>query len=282
MNVIQQPEQQTESSRAKEIDHGTIPLKMQNMILGIPTKPGVQFDNRESVNAVKWAYEQLVSQKQLLGTFAIPLATDKNSTNPFFMLQNSWANIKKIHFRNLSDLFFVKSWKWHLTFEFRSNFQQVGMCTIVYVNAPTSAIPYLTGKRLVPVDSPLAKTDRPQIGAPETTVNLSHSLFSLNAAIQMPHIHVMLGEKQDVQCTMNWMSPFKASYLDFNPDNPEYVYGDPHPDPYAPEYDMGFIYLFAPFPMEVSTGVDTNSTVRIWSHLTDVEYAGYCPDDTII
>nr|UMO75675.1 MAG: putative capsid protein 1 [Polycipiviridae sp.] len=282
MNVIQQPDQQTESSRAKELDHGTIPLRMQNMILGIPTKPGVQFDNRESVNAIKWAYEQLVSQKQLLGTFQVPAKTDKNGTDPFFILQNSWSNIQKLHFRNLNDLFYVKSWKWHLTFEFRSNFQQVGMCTIAYVNAPVSSLPYLTGKRLVAVDNPLSKLDRPQIGKPASTVNLSHELFTLNAAIQLPHIHVMLGEKQDVCCTMNWVSPFKASYYDFDPNNPKFIYGDPYPEENAPEYDMGFIYLFAPFPMTMASGVDPNCTVRIWSHLTDVEYAGYCPDDNII
>lgn len=267
-----------DSSRAKEIDHGTTPITMQNVILGLPEKPGVQFGNRESVNSIKWAYEQLVSQKQLLCT--VPIVKGANASSPLFMLQNSWKTIMDIHFRNLSDIFFLKSWKWHLTFEFRSNFQQVGMATIAYVNAPLSAIPYLTGSPITYVDTLPSSSTNP--GANGIPANIqSHSLFTLSSAIQLPHVHVMLGEKQDVQCTLNWVSPFKSSFKNVDPYGSKSVYGN-LPNPSDPQYDMGFVYLFVPVPMDYALGVDPNCTVRIWSHLTDVEYAGYTPDDTLL
>nr|QZZ63327.1 hypothetical protein [Nelson Picorna-like virus 8] len=278
MNVIQPMESNIDSSRAKEIDHGTVPLKMQNVILGLPEKPGIQFGNRESVNSIKWAYEQLVSQKQLLCT--VPIQVGASTTSPIFLLQNSWKNIMQIHFRNLSDIFFLKSWKWHLTFEFRSNFQQVGMATIAYVNAPMSAIPYLTGSPVTYCDTAPSYNSSPGSNGIPTNV-LSHSLFNLASAIQLPHVHVMLGEKQDVQCTLNWVSPFKAAYKDVDPYGQFSIYGN-LPNPADPVYDMGFIYLFVPVAMTLASGVDPNCTVRIWSHLTDVEYAGYTPDDTLI
>lgn len=278
MEVIQTIEPNIDNSRAKEIDHGTIPLKMQNVILGLPEKPGIQFGNRESVNSIKWAYEQLVSQKQLLCT--VPITVGGPNNFPIFLLQNSWTTIMNIHFRNLSDVFFLKSWKWHLTFEFRSNFQQVGMATIAYVNAPMSAIPYLTSNPITWVDGAPSSSTTPGRNGIPTNV-LSHSLFSLSSAVQLPHIHVMLGEKQDVECTLNWVSPFKSAFKNVDPYVKSPIYGN-LPNPNDPQYDMGFIYLFTPVPMTVSTGVDPNCTVRIWSHLTDVEYAGYTPDDTVI
>lgn len=279
MEILQPLESNVDSSRAKEIDHGTIPLKMQNVILGLPSKPGLQFGDRSSVNAIKWAYEQIVSQKQLLTTVSIA----KDISKPIFILENSWRAIQKIHFRNLTDLFFLKSWKWHLTFEFRSNFQQVGMASIVFVNAPQSAIPYLTGSPVSNVDGVLTSYDTPgKIGIPDSSVKLTHNLFSLSSAVQLPHTHVMLGEKQDVECTLNWISPFSSSFKQVNPYGDQSIYADSYPNPNDLQYDMGFIYLFVPIPMNYATGVDPNCTVRIWSHLTDVEYAGYTPDDRII
>lgn len=278
---IQSIESNEDRSRAKEIDKGTLPIKMQNVYLGMPVKPGIQFDDRSSVAATKWAFEQLVSQKQLLCTFNI--AQNGSASKPYFLLANSWKNIVSLHFRNLQNLFFVKSWKWHLTFQFRSNFQDVGMASIVYSNCPLKAIPYITGSPIEQVDSLVSPIDKPgQNGIPSNLVNNAHPMFTLEVANQLPHIHVMFGENQDIECTFNWLSPFKAAYP-----NIDYSYDtdwdqDPHPNPNDPGYDMGFVYLFTPVPLTNATGITPNLTVRVWSHLTDVEYAGYVPTDGLI
>lgn len=277
---IQPIESNEDRSRAKEIDSGTLPMKMENVYLGLPEKPGIQFDDRSSVNATKWAFEQLVSQKQLLCTFEIP--SQQSASKPYFLLANNWRNIVKIHFRNLKDLFFVKSWKWHLQFQFRSNFQEVGMASIVYCNCPLSAIPYITGSPIEYVDGLVSPITKPgQNGIPNNIVNAMHPLFTLEAANQLPHTHVMFGENQDIDVTMNWLSPFKAGFPD-----KEYAYlskyQDSVPDPNDPGYDMGFIYLFTPVPLTTASGYEPNLTVRVWSHLTDVEYAGYVPTDSIL
>lgn len=277
---IQPIESQEDRSRAKEIDKGTLPIQMQNVYLGMPEKPGIQFDDRSSVNSTKWAFEQLVSQKQLLCTFQVD-NENPSASKPYFILANNWRNIVNIHFRNLKDLFFVKSWKWHLTFQFRSNFQEVGMASIVYANIPMSAVPYITGSPIEYVDDIVSYYKTPgKIGIPATIANTAHPLFTLEVANQLPHTHVMFGENQDIQCTMNWLSPFKAGFND-------QVYGpadfnDSIVNPNDPGYDMGFIYLFTPVPLTTGTGINKNLTVRVWSHLTDVEYSGYVPTDSII
>lgn len=282
MEILQPIESNETNSRAKEIDHGTIPLPMENVMLNMPVKPGNQFDDRSSVSAIKWAYEQLVSQKQLLTTISIPVGGIKDKC--IFILENSWKNILDIHFRNLKDLFFLKSWKWHLTFELRSNFQQVGMISINYCNLPQDAIPYITSEWLAPVDNRISKiSPNGQIGQPANDIlTQNHDLFNFATTQQLPHTLLMLGENQDVSCTLNWLSPFKSTFIDPNPSDPDSITGfavKPFSNPY---YDMGFVYVTIPVPMTISSGVDPNCTLRIWSQLTDVEYSGYIPDDTII
>lgn len=278
MDIIQPTEEQIEPSRAKEIGHGTIPLSMTSTLLNIPSAPGTGFDNRASVNATKWAFEQLISQKQLMTTINIPL--NGSATKPLFLFQNSWFNIYNLHFRNLLDLFFLKSWKWHLTFEFRSNFQEVGMMSLAYANVPMDAVPYLTGSAITYVDTLPSKNDSPgKNGVPNTL--LDNPLFTLRSMNQLPHKHVMLGENQDVECTFEWLSPFKAAYKRMEVHEPPSVYAD-LANPNDPFYDMGFIYLINTIPLTTASGVTPHASVRIWSHLTDVEYAGYCPSDDII
>lgn len=274
--MMEEPATNTESSRAKEIDAGLIPLQMQNVILDMPSKPGIQFDNRESVNATKWAFEQLVSQKQYLTTFTLPFQT-KTPDKPLFIMPNSWKAITDIHFRQFTDLFFFKSWKWHLTFEIRSNFQQVGMISIAFVNCPVNAFPYITGSPLTYVDSSLTSTITPGLnGIPDDTLR-DHSIFNLHSIVQLPHKHVMLGENQQVNVTMNWLSPFKSAFGQYSGSKP-----DKQSNPNDPIYDMGFLFVTNPIPLNCAAGADANCTVRVWSQLTDVEYSGYCPTDSII
>lgn len=267
-------------SRAKEIDHGTLPLTLENVILGLPVKPGIQFDDRSSVNATKWTYDQLVSQKQFIGAFNITPTTD--FSKPIFAMRNSWQNIMKLHFRTLSTAFYFKSWKWHLTFQFRSNFQQVGMMTLSYVNLPADAAPYIIQEPISYIgqkpEITAAATPDPNSGYRATVLDKLETIY------QLPHTLIMMGEDQDVECTFNWLSPFKSAFYDKNP--------NPYPnntttwpileDASYDDYDMGMIRLHVPVPMTTATGVNTNLTVRVWSHLTDVEYAGYIPRDAIL
>lgn len=269
-------------ARAKEFDHGTIPMQMANVILGLPTKPGPSFDDRSSVSATGWTFDQLVSQRVLLTTININPSTGSIGSSPLFILQNSWDNIRKIHFRTLDPLFFLKSWKWHLTFQFRSNFQQVGMMSISYVNAPIDAYPYLTGKPQQYLESPLSSMELGTYG--KVTSNLDdHPLDTPEAIYQLPHTLVMMGEDQDVECTFNWLSPFKAAFDDVNPTPDQLATQDKYPEKNGAVYDMGNVRLHTIIPMTLASGIAANElTVRIWSHLTDVEYAGYIPTDNII
>lgn len=266
-------------SRAKEIDHGTLPLTLDNVILGLPTKPGIQFDDRSSVNATKWTYDQLVSQKQLLGTYQVTPSTDPKK--PLFAMRNSWKTIRDLHFRTLDSAFFFKSWKWHLTFEFRSNFQQVGMMTLSYVNLPADAAPYILGEPISFIGQ------KPEVGTKNKNIGYRTTVLdTLECIYQLPHTLIMMGENQDVECTFNWLSPFKSAFSDkfYNPYEKQFpgIKWPAFDDPSYDDYDMGMIRLHVPVPMTLSTGVDPNLTVRVWSHLTDVEYAGYVPQDSIL
>jgi len=283
--MIDPGETQTDSSRAKEIDSGAPEQNMQNVILDLPSKPGLQFDNRESVNATKWAFEQLIGQKQYLTTIEVK---DGNSSaiddgKVLFILPNTWETIANLHFRKFKNLFFLKSWKWHLTFEIRSNFQEFGMLSIVAVNCPVSAFPYITGGPICWVDHKLTDIETAgKKGLPSNDLITAHSIFKLGSIVQLPHKHIMLGENHNVNVSMNWLSPFKSSFRNTVPLLSANIYNDDFPSEYNNDYDMGFIYLANPIPLTTASGVTPNCTIRVWSQLTDVEYGGYCPTDEIL
>lgn len=263
--------QQENDSRAKEIDHGTIPLPMSNVMLGLPTKPGLNFDDRSSVSATPWDYGQLVSQKRLLTTLKINPAT--TSTRPIFLLPNAWDVIRKLHFRNLDSFFFLKSWKWHLTFQLRSNFQQVGMVTISYVNLPLNAFSYYFGKPINMYTENIFSMEDGMVGTVRD-YSMQFPVDYLSAIYQLPHTLLMLGENQDVEVTCDWLSPFKAAVQasargSVNQPSPSFL-----------GYDMGHIRVHVPVPLSVCNGVsDNTATIRVWSHLTEVKYSGYDPTD---
>lgn len=264
--------QQEQDSRAKEIDHGTIPLSMSNVMLGLPVKSGIQFDDRSSVSSTPWAYEQLVSQKRLLTTLTIDPST--STMNPIFLLPNSWDVIRKLHFRNLDSLFFLKSWKWHLTFQLRSNFQQVGMITISFVNLPLNCFSYYFGKPAAQKTDQIFSLQDGQVGA-VTNYDGPFIIDKLASIYQLPHTLLMLGENQDVEVCMDWLSPFKAAFTPVSQGTLNVA------SPEALGYDMGHIRVHAPIPLTVASGVsDTKATLRIWSHLTEVKYSGYDPTDS--
>lgn len=234
------------SSRAKEIDHGTLVLPMENIILGLASKPGPRIDDQSSVSANPWSFSELVSQKKLIGTYTI--TPDTKSNEIIWQFQHSWKNVFDLHFRTLQNLFTYKSWTINFHFQFRSNFQQVGMATLAFLNLPKLAINYY--------------------------INPQQDITEPILWFQLPHRKIMMGEDQDVTVSLKWISPWKSSF-----DMASYSGWHPAADE---TYDMGSLYLFAPFPMEVATGVDPTMTVRIWSSLSDLDYSGYAPRDEVL
>ena len=245
-------------------------------------------DDQSSVSAPKWSFDQLVSQKKLLTTLKIDSNTNKDHGNkPVFVFQNTWRNIWKIHFNSLNSIFLFKSWRVNFSFQFRSNFQQVGMMALSYSNYPIDSIPYLMNTLQSPayqIDS-----DFDQNGAvyPWLQDNyLVTELDDLRAIYQLPHTLVFMGEDQDVNVKLEWLSPYKASIdswnykKDFNPKTP-LPGGKVGPTTYNNDYDMGTLRLHVPVPMRVSTGVTDTLTVRVYTWLDNLEYSGYVPTDSL-
>nr|WPV63629.1 MAG: hypothetical protein [Wufeng shrew polycipivirus 5] len=238
-------EQNTEKMRATEIDTGAALLSMENVMLGLPQKL-TESRSFSSTVAQPWDYGELMSQRKLMATLNI--TPDTPTDKPLWFYTNSFQQVMSTHFRNLSDLFLVKSWTLNFLFEFRSNFQQVGLCNLVYTNLPQILQHYL-----------LPKT--------------SFDTFTMQT--QMPHRLVFMGEDQEINISLKWLSPFVSA--------PTAKFYQIHPTPAInDDYDMGTLFLTVPFPMEVAAGVDSTMTVRIWSHLSDVTYAGYSPTDKIL
>lgn len=261
------------TSRAKEFDHGTIPVPMTNAILGLPTKPGNQFDNRSSIAATKWTYDQLAGQRQLIGSFSITKSTD--AVKPVFVFPFTWNQINKTFFNSLAKLFYFKSFKLNFCFQFRSNFQQVGMMAISYSNYPFSAVPYIFGSKANTPYTPITTGDGNEMFYPKIMDRyFTTELDSMKAIYQLPHTLVFMGEDQDVPITINWLSPFKAGF-----ENKEYTTQNAYY--YTNDYDMGNIRLHVPIKMNTAPGVSENLNVRVYGWISDLEYSGYTPDDTL-
>lgn len=292
MNTIQPIAQQTneQDSRAKEIDSGTIPLPMTNAILGLPTKPGLIRDDQSSVAATKWSYDQLVGQKKLLFTTVINSQTD--TLKPVFVYHNTWKNIWKTHFNALNTIFMFKSWRLNFEFQFRSNFQQVGMMALSYSNYPVDSLPYFindTQPQQVPFE--FGTSDRYSrlwnwndgSGSSEFLTSYSSTSIDTKKAIfQLPHTFIMMGEDQDVPVSIEWVSPFKASFDDIDPNFKfNTPYGQSEMATFNDDYDMGTLRLHVPFKMRIASGVTDALTVRVYSWLDRLEYSGYTPNDTL-
>lgn len=262
-----------DTSRAKEIDHGTIPVSMTNAILGLPTKPGNQFDDRSSIAATKWTYDQLAGQRQLITTLQVTNTTD--TLKPVFVFPFTWNQINKQFFNSLGKLFYFKSFKLNFCFQMRSNFQQVGMMAISYSNYPFSAVPYLFGNKANTPYTPATSGDGTEMFYPKIMDRyFTTELDSLKAIYQLPHTLYMMGEDQDIPVSINWLSPFKAGFKNNEPKGGAAWY-------YTNDYDMGNLRLHVPIKMNTAPGVNTNLTVRIWGWISDIEYSGYVPDDTL-
>lgn len=230
-------------SRAKEIDTGAIPLPMSNVLLGLPYKPDPTSVDKTAGSTQMWTYSDLVSQKKLLADIKV----DQQSSGVIWKFDNNWNNVIKTHFGSIKKLFGLKSWTINFKFEFRSNFQQVGMLNIFYSNSPASMVPY----HFFPVENPFD---------------------DFTVQCQLPHRKIMMGEDQDCDISLSWISPHKMAYG-------TEMFGI---EDLTPVYDQGQLFLAVPFKMETASGVDSVMTVRIWTFLTDFKTGAYKPYDDIL
>lgn len=243
--------QNTIQSRAKEIDDGIPPSPMENVLLGLPTKPNSDILDEGSATSRPWTFQEFIAQKKLLADIPV----NANTTGKIFEFRNTWSNIVNLHFRSLKDLFILKSWNVDLLFEFRSNFQQVGQFLLSYSPCPKSAIEYLVGEE---------------------------EFYTYQMQTQLSHRKIFMGEDMNYTIKLKWLSPHKSSLYSqlLNTDD---TVGETGELKFVPDdYDMGFITLSIPFQMQVATGVVSDMNVRVWSYLTDVQYAGYNPTDKIL
>lgn len=94
-----------------------------------------------------------------------------------------------------------------------------------------------------------------------------------------------MGEDIDIHVELKWDCPHSASFgLDmYNPDGDKLLPDVGNDSAFdTPFYDFGSLNLYVPFPMQVSTGVSSVMSVRIWTYLTDFKYAAYYPKDNVI
>lgn len=241
-----------------DIQSGAIPLKESGLPLGIPIQPDIMASYHEHASLKAMTMSALLGQHKLIGTYTISTATDP--TKPIWSFRHTPAAVASMHLRSMVKLFRLSSWTLHFKFEFRSNFQQVGQCLVVQHNIPLQVSWYLLGKDITRND--------------ETQLYTNYKLMTL-----LPHTKVAMGEDVDVNATMKWNIPVEGvqSHPTLYAWKTSSTLASPNED-----YDMGSIFVIAPWKMDVAQGVTPEMTVRIWSWLTDVKLASYDPEDTIL
>ncbi|ASK12213.1 putative capsid protein [Solenopsis invicta virus 2] len=246
-------------SRAKEIDTGAVPLPMSNVILGLPYKPDPTTVDKTGVMSRPWSFADLVSQKRIVADLHI----DNTTNGKVWEFHNTWMNVLNTIFKttgstageeHLRNLFGLKSWTLNFTFQFRSNFQQVGQLIIFYTNMPRLLKNYHS--------------------ATDVTEDYYSSYM---VQTQLPHRKIPMGEDQDVDVSLKWISPHAAAF-----GSDMYADGQTVYDYTSYLYDMGTLRLHVPFPMEVATGVDSAMTVRVWAWLSDLTTGAYKPYDSVL
>jgi len=246
-------------SRAKEIDTGAFPLPLSNVLLGLPVK----IDPTASVNmgsvSKPWSYAELVSQKQLLADLKVDITTK----DFLWEYNNTWVNVLQTHFgnRDLRALFGLKSWNLNFLFEFRSNFQQVGQFCLFYSNLPKTLEKYFFRN---------------------ISSSATYDPFAdYTIQTQLPHRKIPMGEDVNVPVMLKWDCPHSASFgLDMYNTKGNNFPNDTWLD--TPFYDFGTLRLYVPWQMQVSTGVSSTMSVRIWTYLSDFTYSAYHPLDSTI
>lgn len=240
------------SGRATEIETGAIPLSQGTVALNVPRNPIIE--SRGSASAAQWTLNELLSQWKLVDTIPI----NNSSSGEIWKFRHTWRNVYELHFRSFKLLFPIKSWKIQFLIQFRSNFQQVGMFTLAFTNIPLPLQSYLIGENSNKTDSRISE-------------------FSL--LTQLPHTFIFMGEDHDVTAELDWNAPFSSSidsfFYPFSKNSPMLDQENYHDD-----YDMGSLMLHVTHKMQ--TVADDNMSVRIWSRLSDLTYAGYNPSDDLL
>lgn len=245
---LNENEKEIESSRAKEIDTGVTPLPFDTSLMASGITPEVPLD-RSSVLANSWSLSALLSQKIFIKNIDFDVGTPNDKI--LFSFRNSFDNVYKTHFGRLGGIFPLKSWKVNFLFEIRSQFQQMGLINIFYINMPQRLQSYM----------------------------FSGDLTDFMLQTQLPHRLIALGEDSDFEFSMTWNSPFKsaidATVFATNrlKDSGTYL-------PYD-DYDMGTVYITIPYQLQIASGATPRASIRIWSYLSDITYAGYMPKDSV-
>lgn len=246
-------------ARATEIDTGALPLSLGSvpMMSSLSLDPSRPFHG--NATAPQWNYSELLSQRKLVGTF--PITTSSADGHVVWSFRHTFANVIEMHMRTLKNLFHLYSWKLHFSFQFRSNFQQVGQILIVQHHIPRNLFKFLTSY------------DR---------LEDSYQLCTM-----LPHVKVAMGEDVDVEAEMVWNAPVSGSFgyaNGYEMKSWSMGYGgyDDARDIEYSSYDMGSIAVIVGKQMEVALSVNPQMTVRIWSYLSDLKYGAYCPEDHLV
>lgn len=241
----------TTTSFATINESGPFSLVESGLPLGITRQP--TFGSHVSADLGSISYIELLSQEKLVDVVKISTTTKPDQS--VWSFKNTYSDVIALHAPK-QNVFRLASWNLHFRFEFRSNFQQVGMALIYQHNYPDDAMSYMIGHN-----------------AP---TNLSTKL-----ATQLPHLKIAFGENFDAEAVMKWNLPFHALSSDQQVTG-NYAWklqsSQDYPALLNMEPCMGSIHLCVPVQMQVSTGVTPEMTVRIWSWLTDVKLAAYQPD----
>lgn len=241
-------------------ESGPFSLVETGLPLGISYQPDISTHTSADLGNI--SYRDLISQEKLVDT--IKITTSSLPNKKLWEFENEFPSVVKLHAPR-QNVFRLLSWNLHFRFEFRSNFQQVGMALIYQHNYPPSAMSYLLDQKF----------------------DITHKTEALpmKLATQLPHIKVAFGENLDVHAVMKWNVPHHALASDQRVDG-NYAWKISNSQDYFSQnpmnVSMGSIVLSAPIQMQVAAGVTPEMTVRIWSWLTDVKFAAYQPSETTL
>lgn len=181
---MQEPTEQqsiSDTMRATEIQHGTVPVEMINAIAKLEVKEN-DTDDKSNISAPLWTLAEFASQPQLLGTF--------NSVSLPFVFVNKWSTVRNLMPKVMKNFIF-SSWTVNLRFEINSVFQEQGMDVVYVHNVPQPALQQLLGGNQF------------KNGGTE---------FDSDIWFLLPHRKIMLGENSDITVQLKWVSPFKSSF----------------------------------------------------------------------
>lgn len=238
-------EKEVIADRATELQTGGIPLQTSNVLLGLPDKPDPMLSQIDHAFPANWSLVEYLSQKKKVAVFNISTSTPEDTV--LWNFRHTFPNVYNMHLRQQKDLFALWKWNLHFLFEFRSNYQQVGQILVVNHTMPQAYV----------------KTVLPQFS------KLSSEYYCMT---QLPHQKVPMGEDVDVHAVLKWDANVECS---FGAGAYSYVKANPV------DYDMGEIFVVAPWQMQVAAGVNPSLTCVVWSWLTDLHMSGYSPSDNV-